>query len=77
MRAMRNITRWLRLSALAGGGVFLFSGCDPSIQSTLETGIINTATSFLAALLRAVIDIAQEENTTAQIFGEALHGIVA
>lgn len=75
MRASRKL--WLRLAALSAGGMFLFSSCDPTIQSTLETGIINVANSFLAALLNAIIQLAQEGAATAQVFGESLTQIVA
>lgn len=51
--------RWI---ALLIGAPLLLSGCDPTIQNTVEDGVINLSTSFLASLLQAVIQVAGDAN---------------
>jgi hypothetical protein len=48
----------LALSLLAGT-----TGCDPTLKSTVEDGVINVSTSFFGAFLRAAFALAQEQAT--------------
>jgi hypothetical protein len=43
------------------GSTFLLGDCDPTIQSTVENGIINVSTALLGASLQAALQLAQEE----------------
>lgn len=58
----RRLARWV---IGLGGGAALLNGCDPTIQSTVENGIINTSTALLTALIRGVIQAASEGDQTA------------
>lgn len=51
-----------RWTLMLGGSTLLLSSCDPTIQSTVENGIITVANSFLASLLQAALLAAQEGN---------------
>ena len=50
----------IRLAAALSGGLFFLSGCDPTIRSTVENGIITLSNSFLASLLQAGLQVATE-----------------
>lgn len=43
--------------AVASGTTLILGGCDPTIQTTVENGIINASTSFLTAFLQAVTQV--------------------
>jgi hypothetical protein len=58
VRRSRRLTNW---GAMLLGGSLAFGGCDPTIQATLEDGVINVSTSFLAAVLQAVANVAAEQ----------------
>lgn len=48
----------IRLSALAAGGSLLILGdCDPTIQSTVESGIINVSTTALNSIMTAILQV--------------------
>jgi len=47
----------LRLAALLTGTTLLLDGCDPTIQQTVENGLISVSTSFLTALMQAVFQV--------------------
>lgn len=70
--------QWRLAAALAAGLAFL-SGCDPTLQATIEDGIITASSSFVGALIRALIELASEANAaaTAQLFTDAAQRIVA
>ncbi|MCH7870945.1 MAG: hypothetical protein IID33_04525 [Planctomycetes bacterium] len=53
-----------RLAAMLSGGLFFLSGCDPTISSTIENGIITLSNSFLASLFQAGLQVATEAGTT-------------
>lgn len=36
------------------GTVFLLGGCDPTVQSAVESGIINVSTTALSSVLAAI-----------------------
>lgn len=52
--------RWVRAIVALSGGAFILGGCDPTIQATVENGIITTTNSLLASLLQAVLQVATE-----------------
>jgi hypothetical protein len=43
--------------AIASGTTLILGGCDPTLQATVENGIINVSTSFLTALLQAITQV--------------------
>jgi hypothetical protein len=45
------------------GLALLVSGCDPTLQATVENGIISTSQSVFGSVLNAVIQLAQEQYT--------------
>jgi hypothetical protein len=57
MRMMRFRARFYRLAIILAGGAFLLNGCDPTIQSTVENGIINVANTFYGSVLQSVLSI--------------------
>ncbi len=54
----------IRLAVMLSGGLFFLNGCDPTIRSTVENGIITLSNSFLASLLQAGLQVATEAGTT-------------
>jgi hypothetical protein len=44
----------------AAGTTFILSGCDPTVRSTVEDGIITLSTSLLASVFRALTELASE-----------------
>ena len=62
-RFMNRIRLWTFL-ALAGGTTFFLSGCDPTLQSTIEDGVINVSSSFIGSFFRALVELAAEASTT-------------
>jgi hypothetical protein len=65
MRATREKIRWLRLATLATGTAFFLEGCDPSVKTTIENGIINVANSLLTAFLQALVQLGAEASQAA------------
>jgi hypothetical protein len=59
---MRRKGIWRAWAAMALGGAFILGDCDPTIQATVENGIINTSTAALSSFYRALINL----------FGEAV-----
>lgn len=55
-----SMTIKARLLLAATGGVYILSGCDPSIQTTVENGIISISTSLLASFFQAAIELGAE-----------------
>lgn len=53
--------RWLALAT--AGTTFFMSGCDPTLRTTVENGIITLSQSLLASLLRVFIDLAKEKSS--------------
>ncbi len=64
MRRISQRGHLIRLAAMLSGGLFFLSGCDPTIRSTVENGIITLSNSFLASLLQAGLQVATEAGTT-------------
>jgi len=63
MRSASTTRGMTRLVMLAGGTTFILSSCDPTLQATVEEGIINVSTSLLASVLQALLQAAQEANS--------------
>ena len=55
MTAKRTALRLM--IALTMGTSLILGGCDPTIQATVENGIINTTTSFLTSFFQAVLQV--------------------
>ena len=64
MRRMMQRGHLIRLAAIMSGGLFLLSGCDPTLRATVENGIITTSNSFLASLFQAALQVASEAGAT-------------
>lgn len=68
MRTGMKHSLW-RIALAASGTVLFLNGCDAQTRATVESGIITSSSSLLAAILRAVIELAgeaQSDTTTAQ-----------
>ncbi len=63
MRRMMQRGHLIRLAAMLSGGLFILGGCDPTLQATVENGIITTSNSLLASLFQAVLQVAAEAGT--------------
>ena len=59
-RLIRRIRRY-SLAAIAAGATFQLGGCDPTIRTTVEDGIITASNSLLAAFLRAIVELGAED----------------
>jgi len=45
-------------AAVALSGTLLFlTGCDPTLQATVENGVITSSTTFLTAVLAAITQV--------------------
>lgn len=57
----RRTHRWTSaLAAATLGTTLLLGDCDPTIRATVESGIINSTTSFLTAFYQALLQVFQE-----------------
>lgn len=63
MKARLHRRLWTRLAYLAFGGTLLLGDCDPTIQATVEQGIIDTTSALLGSTVRAFINVALEAAT--------------
>jgi len=63
MKGLYYRNRVRLLTALCGGAFFL-SGCDPTLRTAVEDGIINSSTNFLTALLGAAVSVVQTNATS-------------
>ncbi len=80
MREMQRCReRWLVV--VAAGVLVLTAGCDPTLQATVEDGIISLSTSFFGALLRAILELGAEaqeaKGTAAALLADAAGRIFA
>lgn len=72
---MRN-PRFLGLIG-AGGGLWLLGSCDPTIQTTVENGLINASTALLTSTIRGLIQAISEAGDTAMILQGAANALSA
>lgn len=57
--------RWRqRFMWLALSGTLLLTGCDDTLRTTVENGIITSSTSFLSSLFQALLQVAQDTGTS-------------
>jgi len=61
MPSSKNFRRWVGLAVLAAA----CCGCDPQLQTTVENGVIQVASSLLYALIQAIIQLAGERASAA------------
>jgi len=53
------------MTLAVGGSVFQASGCDPTVRSTLLTGLLATTTSLSTALITAFfVDLEEDDSTS-------------
>lgn len=64
------------LIVLTSGTLPILGDCDPTIQSTVETGLINVSTALLTTLINGFIQAYEDSQTTAST-AEALSQILA
>lgn len=60
-KAMLKIAAWLC------GTTFILGGCDPTLQATVEDGIIASATSFTTSFMAALIQVLTEARNAGTI----------
>jgi len=58
--------KWLmrggwRLVAAGGGIAFVFGGCDPTMKTAIENGVITASSSLLAAFLQAITQLMAQQ----------------
>ena len=62
---MRNIKfrvlQWLAVATT--GTAFFMNGCDSTLQTTVENGIITLSQSLLTVIFRALIALGEEKNS--------------
>ncbi|MFO0839784.1 MAG: hypothetical protein U1D55_14835 [Phycisphaerae bacterium] len=46
------------------GTTLILGDCDPTLQTTVENGIISAANSLFAAILQALVQLGQENAAT-------------
>lgn len=56
----RRVVRTLLAASL--GGAFLFTGCNDTLRTTSENGIITTSQSLLTAFFQALIAVASQNS---------------
>jgi hypothetical protein len=63
---LKRFGRSIQMRVLAGaaGSALLLGGCDPTIQATVENGIITATNSLIASFFQAVLQLSQESDTT-------------
>ena len=63
--AMSRSDRWrhrMLVAALMAGSLLpQLGGCNPTLRTTVEDGVINLSTALLGSFLQAVIQLAQEQ----------------
>jgi len=60
MRTTRANGWVIKLATLTAGTTLFLNGCDPSVKSTFENGVISVANSFLTALFQSFIQLGTE-----------------
>lgn len=66
MRQFSNKTI-MKLTIWACGTTLILGGCDPTIQATVEDGIIASATSFTTSFMAALIQVLTEARNAGTI----------
>lgn len=62
MRIVNRLNQHLlRMSVMLLGTSLFLGGCDPTLQNTVENGIINASTSLLGAFLQALTRVASQQ----------------
>ena len=62
MNHIMKINRRARgLAAFVLGATFLFNGCDPTIRTTTENGLISVATAAWGSFLTALVQVVQAD----------------
>lgn len=58
----RKLFRYSALTA-AGGSVLVLGDCDPSIQSAVESGLINISTTALNSIMAGILQVYTQDAT--------------
>ncbi len=61
-KRLSHLGIWSAAAALAASALFS-TGCDPTIQATVQNGIITTSQSLLTATLQAITALIHERNS--------------
>lgn len=56
--------RLMRWVVALTGMTFILGGCDPTIQTTVENGIISASNSLFTAFLQAAVQVVTEAVST-------------
>lgn len=72
---------WL-LTAVSGGGLFVLSGCDPTVRDTMLAGVESATTTlvttFITAFFQSVLTAGDDSTvTTVRAIAERLPEILA
>jgi hypothetical protein len=62
MHLRRGYGKWLQIVAVVGL-LSLTTGCDPTLRTSVENGIISVSTSFFGSLLQAFLALATQQAT--------------
>jgi len=54
---LKALRRW---AVITLGGAFLLGDCDPTVQATVENGIINSSTAALGSVFQALLNLFEE-----------------
>ncbi len=76
MKQGRYAKLWVWLAGLTGSALIL-EGCDPQIRATVEDGIITTSTALFSSFLQAILQVSQEDTTTARLISDAVAPFLA
>lgn len=55
----RKLMRHMAIAAL--GSSFILEGCNSTLRTTTENGIISTSQSLLTVFLLSIVEVAQED----------------
>ncbi len=61
-KGLRRLVSLVIITAL-GATALLSTGCDPTVQATVENGIITSSQSLFASFLQAIISVASQQAT--------------
>ncbi len=64
MRAFLIRSRLKLLTLLAGGGLLVLQGCDPTVRDTVLNGVGSAATSLVTTFIQAFIQSLLNQNQT-------------
>ncbi len=64
MRTLFGRAGWRWPAAMLAGSVIFLAGCDPTLQANLESSAITAINSLFAAILQAIVGLAQQATSS-------------